>query len=966
MKIFFTLFWSFFACSLTFGQNDFDGANLNQKIPLAPSALHGVLDNGLTYYLLENKMPEGRAFLRLVVKAGSAMETEEEQGLAHFVEHMAFNGTERFPESALVDYMRSLGMRFGADLNAYTSFNETVYMLEVPCEINSDGKKTVPLKALEIFDDWTRAVLFNEKDVEEERSVILEEKRMRSGSGARLQEVYFPILFEGSPYANRLPIGKMEVVQNAPPSLLKSFYKKWYAPSSMAVIAVGDFDGEILLNTIKDVFKAPKPAKPPKIKPAPLPPPKKNKTAVHIWKDEEAASAQARILYKQKWRNQKNTVKNYRTHIIDNMASSIINRRLSNISINPSASFTYAGASLTRPVSAASFFAFSAQAKDGRLTDAVKALLAEKEAIIRYGFTESEIETAKTAMLSDFERFYAERSKMSSSAYVNEFTQHFLYDIEAPGIEWEYKAVNKLLPDISQKDINKRAASYFKYNDVLIFISAPLGEENLPAQEEIEFIAKNPGLLEVNQPQEYDVSEDLLDAGVIEKGEIVLETEHEGLILKGEGGVEKKIYASQTLDLSNGARVILQKTDNKDDDITLYAIAKGGSGSVKEEDSVSARLAAEIVSSSGLGKWSLSRLVKKLTGKQVSISWNVSAFMRSISGDSNNLNLETLFQLIYLYFTSFRLDEDAVVMVKDAWTVNLKSQNEDPETFFGNEIAKIMYGNNAHLRPLEISDLSLLDIEAARNFVKEAMNPKDWVFVFTGNIDYDKIKEFIKQYIASIPEREESVVPMNDYPKLNIQRPSGETHSLSKGKEEKSLVFLSRSVSRQFDLKTALAANMLGGCLDIILTSAIREKLGGVYSISVNCGLTPISYYKDGEEGSGELSLEVFFACAPERTEELKSAVEEALKNAASGGAETADWEKARLALIRGLEKSLQSNAYVSRGVGNFSLIFNLDISTFYTRDKIYSNIEIEEALEVLKSLLACEGVSVIMNPQER
>ena len=236
-----------------------NGLKAKDKVPFMPKAKTGVLKNGLTYYVLENKMPAGRAFINLAVNAGSVLEEENERGLAHFVEHMAFNGTARFPESALIDYMRSLGMRFGADLNAYTSFDETVYTIETPTEAGADGKKTIPRKALEIFDDWTYTILFNEKDVDDERKVILEEKRTRSGVSERLQEVYFPLLFAGSPYAERSPIGLESVITGAPPARLKAFYEKWYRPDNMAIIIAGDFDADALAASLNDIFTAPPP-----------------------------------------------------------------------------------------------------------------------------------------------------------------------------------------------------------------------------------------------------------------------------------------------------------------------------------------------------------------------------------------------------------------------------------------------------------------------------------------------------------------------------------------------------------------------------------------------------------------------------------------------------------------------------------------------------------------------------------
>ncbi|MDR2521170.1 MAG: insulinase family protein, partial [Spirochaetaceae bacterium] len=719
---------------IVFAQNErYAGLSPDEKTPFMPAAKTGALENGLRYYILENKMPASRAFIHLVVNAGSVLEEENERGLAHFVEHMAFNGTRRFPETELIDYLRSLGMRFGADLNAYTSFDETVYQIETPVETNSAGKKIIPRKALEIFDDWTHAILFAEKDVNEERAIIVEEKRSRGGVGARMQDVFLPLVFAGTPYAQRLPIGLMEVVETAPAARLKNFYTKWYRPENMALIFVGDFDAETLQKSLSSIFTAPK-TEGDFTRPVSVPPPPvAGKTSARVWTDSELTSTMINLLYKQPWKASGGDVRTYHARALDSLIDIMVNSRFNTLTFNPASPFTHAGGGLSRFVNTLEMYVFRAEAKDGRAREALAALLAEKEKIVRFGFTQAELARAKFAVRSSFERFYNERDKRASSGYVSEFTEHFLRNVEAPGIEWEREVMQKILDATEIADVNEHARGYFQHDDAIVFISAPAEDApELPDEAELALLVRNAPLAELSAPEDEGVDGELLD-GEPAPGAIVRQS-------------VDKASGARVLVLSNGARVILRETANKDDDITLYAIAKGGTANVPPEDVVSSRFAGEILAASGLGRWTRDALIKRLTGRQVSIGFSPSAYTRTLQGNATRASLETLFQLVYLEFTSPRLDDDALRIVKDSWTVDLKKRSENPDQVFGDELRRILYGDDPRFNPMRLADLPDIDIQTARAFIESALNPADWTFVFVGNIHEQTIKPFIEQY----------------------------------------------------------------------------------------------------------------------------------------------------------------------------------------------------------------------------
>ncbi|MDR2659377.1 MAG: insulinase family protein [Spirochaetaceae bacterium] len=932
----------FYSTTCATESGTYGGLKPKETIPTLEKLIQGKLDNGLRYYIYENRKPEGRAALTLAVNAGAVLEDDDENGLAHFVEHMAFNGTERFSESEVVDYLRSLGMRFGADANAYTTADQTVYEIEVPVETDIDGIKRIPVKALDIIDDWMYAITFEPEAVNDERPIIMEEYRLRRfGAMGRQQKVLSAGLLAGSRYAERDVIGLPEVIENAPAQKLKGFYKKWYKPENMAIILVGDFDGAALEKKLAGYFNAPASDTPFVHPEYSLPPPKKNDIKIEIFTDPELSYTQIALFYKQKYIKNENTIAEYKKMLVDNLISRMLDERFGEAALNPQTSYVTAGASFFSMVRPSNFYTFSLASKPKMTGQSLDELLLVKESVKRYGFSGAEIERAKQSLLSDFARLAAEKEKSETSFFSSKLTYHYLDNTPIPDFDWELATAQELLPFITKNEIHNAVKNYFLYEDVFIFISAPEDEAPyIPAKADIMRKAKNLSALKIEKPDEVVFDSQLLDKAP-ERGGISEEIIHEDT-----GIVEWK--------LDNGATVMLKNTTNKNDNIELYAISRGGTAAAPPEDAVSANLAAELFSASGVGTWTRSELVKKLSGKQVSFSFNTNDFTRNITGSSNTADLKTLFELIYLSFTGTKIDQNAFSVVLDEYRTILAQRSKNPEAVFDDEVQKIIYSDNPRFMPLTVDDLSKLSADKALAFLEKCFNPADYTFIITGNIDIKTMKYLVETYIASIPEKTNFDQWAKPVPP--IQRPGKTEVIVRKGQEDKGYVFSGRFISKTFDENTGLVCKVLSEYLDIVLVESVREKLGGAYSIGASASLSPVP-------PDGELVFEVFFACNPKRALELNLAVEAELAKIAAGNINADTFDKARKALIKNWEQSMQSNAFLSRTFANYRVVFDIPESRLYERPRMYESLRQSDMQNLMKQILQKGAVTVILYP---
>jgi zinc protease len=913
----------------------------SDPVPFMAKARRGTLPNGLRYYILQNSLPENRAFLTLAVNAGSVLETDEEQGLAHFVEHMAFNGTARFPEMELLNYLRSLGMRFGPDVNAHTSFDETVFGIEVPIEQGANGVKRIPDNALAVIDDWTYAITFDPRDVDDERLVIMEEYRTRLGAGERVQRVMLPILFRGSPYAERLPIGKPEVIQNAPASRLANFYKTWYRTDNMAVILVGDFDPAALEAELVSHFSASAPSAPFNRPAFELPNPRKGDLRIETITDPEYPYVRFDLYYKRAPQAIRGDLASYRQGVIDYLISQMLSARIDEAGAKPETPYAGAGGWEDRYGQASRFYVLAVIAKPGNARESLQAILREKESISRYGFTAGEIDRAKRTLVSSMMRMVSEKDRQESNSFVDDFTSHFLRNQNVADIDWELDAVTKLLPGISAQDITDAVKAYFAGDDLTVFLIAPEAERsNLPVEAEIRRIIEASKREQIPRPLETALTDELLDQMPV-GGAIVAE-------------VQDLESGAIRWTLSNGAQVILKETANKNNEIVLYATARGGSTQVPEAEEVSAGLAAEMLNASGAGPYTRTELVQKLAGKQVALSFWTGAFNRGFAGSSTTGDLQTLFELLYLNFTQPRIGADEVQAILDQYRTDLIQRGENPEAVFWDEVTKTVYGNNPYFAPLELGALERVNRDQAMNFIRQSLNPADYTFIFTGNLDLPAIRGFTETYLAAIPAGE---ARFNTWRNPHIVRPQQVEREVFRGREEKSIVYLAWFQPEPYGEAGSAAASVLNGYLDIILIEEIREKLGGVYSVQAAAALSPLP-------PEGELVLESLFVCDPHRAVELSDAVERQLNLIAQGTINADTFGKAVEALQKSWEDAMQSNSYIASNYGSLAVILDLPLGRLHQWPVRYGAVTPADIQALCRRVLANGHTRLILYPE--
>ena len=691
----------------------------SDPVPVMEKLRSGTLPSGLRYLILENTMPEQRAYLTLAVNAGSVLETEDERGLAHFVEHMAFNGTARFPEAELINYLRSLGMRFGPEINAYTSFDETVYGIEVPVETDEAGVRRIPDMALAVLDDWTRAITFAPADVDDERAVIMEEYRSRLGAMERIMRQVLPVQLRGSPYAERIPIGLPEVIQGAPASRLEGFYKKWYKADNMALIFVGDFDGAALEASLTKHFLIPAPAAPTQRPQYDLPLPKKGNVETLILTDPELTAAHVSLYYKRGREAVRNDLSYYRSEIIDILIDHMLAFRFEDQSTKPETPYIWADAGKVRYGASSRFYVMVAETKTGAVEEGLAELLRTKETMLRYGFTEAELKIAANSLVSNLRNAVLEKDRQESDRYIYYLTSYFLEGGNFADVEWELDAVQKLLPHISTADIAAAIKDYFSPGDLQVQIFAPEAEKaSLPTEARIKQMVRESARMKIAPPAPDGAVEEGFLSETPARGEVVSQT------LDSETG-------AAVWDLSNGAKVILKSTQNRNDEIILHAMARGGTSSAAPEDDVSASLAAEMAQVSGLGPYSRPEMMRKLADKQVSLGYGVSSYYRNFRGSATTEDLKTLFEMLYLSFTDPRIDTEAVNAMLDQLRSSLALQDEDPDNVFADEVTRTIYSDHPRFQPLKLADLSRANIDRAFDFIRRGLNPADYTFVFT-------------------------------------------------------------------------------------------------------------------------------------------------------------------------------------------------------------------------------------------
>ncbi|MDR2251437.1 MAG: insulinase family protein [Endomicrobium sp.] len=858
------------------------------------------------------------------------------------MEHMAFQGTTRFPKKGdILNYFRSNGMCFGADENAYTSFNETVYSVEIPVESDGKGGKRIPKKALDIIDDLTHAITFDPKNIDDEKLVILEEKRVRmANANGRVLEKLIPILYKGSKYAVRLPIGLSEIIESANQKVIKDFYNKWYRTDNMAVILVGDFDDIALEKALMSYFHA-VPSKILLKRPDyEFQLPIKGNQNIEIITDSELSNASVYLRYNQSAKILDNSLSSFRGQLIDKLILNMISQRFQQESHNPNAPYmwAYIAEDRVKSFSPSRFMQLTARAKIDKTEEVIKFLLKEKENIYRYGWTKSEVDVAKRALLTKFTSLAAEK-RYDSSVYVSKFTNHFIgVNISVADNDTLLNAAKKILPNISIKELNEVAKKYFSEDDLTAIVVAP-EKERIPSKDKIKKIIKTSKKMKISSPKE-EIVDDILLNKIPVSGKILTEN------------IDAK---TNTIiwTLSNGATVVLKKTDNEANEIVMEALAKGGILDVSSKDIVSAQLAAGMFNVSGVGKYSNDELSKKLADKQVSFYFNMSDFTHGFSGYSVNKDIKTLFELLYLNFTDPRFDSKAVKAYISKRKSFLENEDQEPQNVFRKNFIKIIYGNDPYFKPLEFSDIANLNKNVALNLVKKALNPADYTFVFVGSVDdINTFKEYTATYLASIPVGKEK----NFLPQHNVTRPGEVEHNVYKGKEELSSIRMKWVIKEQYSQNEEATADVLREYLNIILIEHIRMKLGNTYSIYSSTNLDILL---------GELSLGVSFSCAPNKVDESIAEIIRDINAIDSGNINLDILSKAKKACKKIYEISIQDNSMLARNYADLAVIYGKPFASMDEFFKLYDSVSSKDLQKIVNKLLKGGCTQVVLYPEK-
>lgn len=858
-------------------------SGLEADLPFDESIRTGVLPNGMKYYIKRNAKPEQRVELRLALNAGSMQEEDDQQGLAHFVEHMCFNGTKNFEKNALVNFLELTGVRFGADLNAYTSFDETVYMLQLPTD-----KEGLVDKGLMVMQDWAGAVTFDDQEIDKERGVILSEWRTRLGADERMRQSYWPKIFYKSRYADRLPIGTTEVIKKAPYERLKTFYKDWYRPNLMALVVVGDINVDEIEKKVKEQFvqlKNPEVSKEKIL----FEVPGHKETFVAVATDPEATRVSLQVVHKHDAKTIK-TLEDYRSTLMNNLYNQMMSDRYDEISQKSDATFSNAGSGYGNYVRSKDGYFIQATPKENNIEAAIRSVMTEQIRLQKHGFTDTELERAKVSLLRRYEQAYKERDKTTSAALSMECVAHFLESQPLFGIDKELKLAKELVPGIKLAELNQLANKWITKENRAVILTAPeKAGLKIPTEEELKKILASLENIEVEPYKDKFLDMPLMAqepvAGKISSSKTITDN-----------GLNVTEYT-----LSNGVKVIIKPTDFQNDQILLSAFSPGGHSIYSDKDFLSAANADEIVARGGVGEFDKIALDKKLNGKTVRVNPYIAELFEGFEGNSSKEDFETLLQLVHLHATKPRKDKDAYDAFINEMQEQMKNALSNPQQYLINEFQKVTSNNHPRQKGiLTEEEIKSINFDRAFDVYKERYaDCSDFTFVLVGNVDPETSKPLIEKYLGSLPSknRKENWKDVGVYPPAN-----GASVPLVKGLAPQSSVIMAFPKVEEWSRDKAFNVDAMVGVLSIMVRENLREDKGGVYSPFVGGGFT--------RDPHGSSQVVVFFQCAPEDVDKLVAAVKEEVKSLQSKGPSEDNVAKIKETRRRAFETNTKRNNY--------------------------------------------------------
>ena len=896
-------------------------AKLEDRVPVDPLITVGTLPNGFRYYIRENHLPQARAELRLAVNAGSVLEDDDQRGLAHFVEHMAFNGTKNFPANAVPTFMQSLGVRFGAHVNAHTGFDETVYELQVP----TDNPSVID-RSLLIFEDFAHNVTFDPREIDKERGVILEEWRLGLGADERIHDLEFPLMLKGSRYADRMPIGKPDIIRTVTYDRLRQFYKDWYRPDLMAVIVVGDINKAAIEAQIKSHFGSIPASVSPRLRPS-FAVEERPGTSYSVLTDPEATNTRISVINTRNAREQ-STIGAYRRYMVERLFGAMLSERLDELSQAPNAPFLRAQTDRSLFVRTAEVTSLDAEVAKGGIERGLSALFTELARVARFGFTAPELNRMKLNLERGLERSVIEREKSPSGPLADEFVRNFIETEPIPGIVYEYGLNQRFSPEITIAELNAVAKDWMPDRNRLVAISAPEADK--------------PTL-----PDEVKLAS-VISASNNEKLTAYVDTvTNKPLLARAPtAGAVAKTSAADALGitewtLSNGVRVVLKPTTFRQDEILFRAVSPGGLSLASDEDFVSAETADTVIAQGGLGTFNRIDLDKLMAGTTASVRADIASTEEGLAGGAARKDLETMFQLIYLTFTAPRADPVAFKVLTDQLKVNLANRQAQPDVLFSQALTAALTQNHPRAQPLTPAAVDRMNLAKSLAFYKERFaDAGDFVFVFVGSFDLPTMKPLVEKYLGSLPSMRKTEMVKD----VGIRPPAGVVERQVKSgiapRSQVSIVFTGpfQNDEQHRVIATAMAETLAGN-----LQRTLREDLGGTYGVNV----TP-SYTK---RPSGEYRISITFACDPARTEALvKTAFQviEDFKRLGPGLGQVAD---TRSTLVRELETNIASNTYLLNRI-LFKYEFGEDVREVFNMRPFYDQVTVPAVRDAAREYL--------------
>ena len=880
---------------------------LDQPVPTDQRIRIGYLSNGLRYYIRANGRPFRRAELRLVVNAGSVLEDDDQRGLAHVLEHMAFNGSRNFAKQDLVKFMESIGMRLGPGVNADTSFDETTYMLHVPTD-NPEALR----KGFVFLGDVASALSFDADAIDKERGVVIEEWRQGRGADARMQDVQTPILLKGSRYSDRLPIGTKESVETFKPEALKRFYADWYRPDLMAVVAVGDFNPADIERLIKTVFggiPAAVGARPRTFFPVPDHP----DTRFAIATDPEATVTTVGIYTMLPLRDQ-TTVGAYRQQQVERLYTRMMNARLSELTLRADPPFVKAGTDrgiFVRTKEAATLMAL---VTEQGIEQGIQALVVESARAARFGFTAAELERDKRDTVRAYEAAFAERDKEESADLAAEYIRNYVQKEPLPGITYEYGLVQRFLPEITLEEVNKVAKDWTSGSRVVLVNAPRKAGLTVPSETKLAAAIKAASERDIRPYVDVTSTQPLI-ATPPKPGSVVRTS-------------TKPAYGVTEWELSNGVRVVLKPTTFKQDEVIFRATSPGGTSLASDADYVSAMTASQVIGAGGLGPFDTIQLRNAMAGKAGAVNAYIGESEEGVAGGASPKDLETMFQLIYLTFTAPRADATVFKVLTDQMKTMLASQQASPEYVFSQTLRTTLAQNHFRARPITPDLVKEMDLQKSFAFYKDRFaDASDFTFVFAGSFELAAIKPLVEQYLGSLP----SIRRTETWKNVGMTPPTGVVEKVvRKGIEPKSQVDLVFTGTTSYDVTSRVALDALAVVLETRLRETLREALGGTYGVQVEANASRIP--------EPRYSVTIDFGCDPKRTEELVKALFREIEALKANGPSAKDVDDAREALMRGYESDLAQN---NRLVANIAGVYEdkEDLAAFFGLPSYYSNL---------------------------